>query len=390
MKSSKIFSKNEFNKRVDIQVSILVAAVTLISSLSIFAICYRVTYDAVIYDAQLKVNAIYEKVDQKLNVMTFERIDEKKDSKSMAYEETRVFLNNLRKVTGAMYIFTAKENDSGDLIYVVDGNSQSGVENRFHAPGEPIEKELQKDMRRALEGKRIIPKKMYNSALGKYYCAFYPVYNKDDVVGVIGIVFKTTHYYDTYKKLLLIAPLICIACCLISTNVAFHVFRRISNPNYKDVYNTDLLTGLKNRNAFEVDLNNINAKKDFQNRVVVSADLNNLKKVNDSFGHTVGDQYIQSAADVLTEYSLEKAVAYRTGGDEFTILMQNATEEQLKQWSENVKRLIKNYKIGDAKWNSIALGYAIFDEKLDENIIDTYKRADQEMYYDKKNQKIKR
>lgn len=379
--------KSEYKKRVDIQVSILVAIVTLISSFLIFGMCYHVTYHAVIKDFQDQANTIYQKVDQKLNKMTFNRISEKKDTRSIAYEETRVFLNNLRKITGAKSIFTAKENDNGDLIYVVDGNYQGHPIVTYHAPGDLIEKELQKDMCAALDGKVVILQKMVSTSLGKYYRAFYPIFKDEKVVGAVGIIFETDNYYDTYRKLLVFAPIICIICCVISTYIAFRVFRRISNPNYKDVYNTDLLTGLKNRNAFEVDLNNINAKKDFGHRVVISADLNNLKKINDSFGHREGDLYIQSTADILSELTLENAVSYRTGGDEFTILIDSATEEQLKQWSDNVKRVVKNFKIGNVKWNSIAIGYAIFDEKVDENMVDTYKRADQEMYYDKKKQK---
>ena len=376
---------NKLKKRVDIQVSLLTAIITLISSLSIFGLCFYITYSDTIQILQGRTDAIFEKVNHDLNKHTFSLISKENDINTIAYEEARILLQSLRTTTGAKYLFTIKENADGDLIYVVDGLSMTDDE--FRSPGIILEEELQKDAWTAIQGEKALPDKMYNTSWGKSYWTFYPVEQNGEVVGAIGIAFETTEQYHTYRVLVILTPIVCLVCCLIATFISFHVFRRISNPNYRDIYNTDLLTGLKNRNAFEVDINNINANGKFENRAVLSIDLNNLKKVNDTLGHSMGDRYIQGAADILSEYAIHGSVAYRTGGDEFTVLVTEAEKEQLENWIENLHRLMRDYRIGNGEWNSFAIGYALFDPALDENLMDTYKRADHEMYRNKQIQK---
>ncbi len=385
---SRANSKQEFNKlkkRVDIQVSLLTAAITLISSLSIFGLCYCITYSDAIQILQERTSAIYEKVDHDLNKNTFSLISKEKDINTISYEEARILLQSLRITTGAKYLFTIKENENGQLIYLVDGLSMTDEE--FRSPGTLLEDELQRDAWIAIHGEKALPNKMYNTPWGKSYWTFYPVRHGEQVVGAVGIAFETFEQYHTYQVLAIITPIVCLVCCLIAVFISFHVFRRLSNPNYRDIYNTDLLTGLKNRNAFEVDISNINAGGSFENRAVLSIDLNNLKKVNDTLGHSIGDRYIQGAADILSEYAIQGSVAYRTGGDEFTVLITGTPREKLEQWIETLHRLMREYRIGDGEWNSFAIGYAVYDAALDKNLLDTYKRADQQMYYNKQKQK---
>lgn len=376
---------NKLKKRVDIQVSLLTAAITLISSLSIFGLCYYITYSDTIQILQERTSAIYEKVDHDLNKNTFSLISKEKDINTMSYEEARILLQSLRITTGAKYLFTIKENENGQLIYLVDGLSMTDEE--FRSPGTLLEDELQRDAWIAIHGEKALPSKMYSTSWGKYYWTFYPVSHNDQVVGAVGIAYETSEQYHTYQLLAIITPIVCLVCCLIAVFISFHVFRRLSNPNYRDIYNTDLLTGLKNRNAFEVDISNINAGGNFEERAVLSIDLNNLKQVNDTLGHSMGDRYIQGAADILSEYAIEGSVAYRTGGDEFTVLVTETPKEKLEQWIETLHRLMREYRIGNGEWNSFAIGYAIFDAALDENLLDTYKRADHEMYCNKQRQK---
>ena len=74
-----VSGKPELKKRVDIQVSLLTAVITLISSLSIFALCYYITYSDTIHMLQRRVGAIYEKIEKDLNTYTFESISDESD-----------------------------------------------------------------------------------------------------------------------------------------------------------------------------------------------------------------------------------------------------------------------------------------------------------------------
>ena len=302
--------------------------------------------------------------------------------------KTRAYLSTLRETSSAEFIFTAKEAEDGTLVYVVDGFPMTEL--LFRGPGTAIEPELQEYIRTALSGRAVLPDKFISTQWGNFYWAFYPSLKDTEVVGMISVAFDVQKQFETYKMLASVTPIVCALCCLIAVYISFHVFRRLSNPNFKDIYNSDILTGLKNRNAFEVDINNINVSKDFRGRGVLSIDLNNLKKVNDTLGHSAGDQYIQGAADILSDNGLAGSVAYRTGGDEFTVLVVDARKEQIESWIKQIKVLMRECKIGEGSWTSMAVGYAVFDDGQDENLIDTYKRADYEMYCDKKRQKAEK
>lgn len=100
---------------------------------------------------------------------------------------------------------------------------------------------------------------------------------------------------EIYHQLRNFIPLILIFACVLATGIAFFVFRRISNPHYKDLAITDQLTQIRNRNAFEVDIGNLNASRQFKTMGILVVDLDHLKQVNDELGHIQGDLYIQKA-----------------------------------------------------------------------------------------------
>lgn len=387
MGKNRMNGKKDLKKRVDMQVSLLTAVITLISSLSIFGLCYTITYNDTIHVLQDRASAVHEKVVINLNKATFNQINTQEDVNGLSYLKTRAFLSSLRETSNAKYIFTAKETGDGRLVYVVDGLMMTDEE--YRSPGVEIEPELQEYVRTALSGREVVPERFISTQWGNFYWAFYPSMKGDEVVGVISVAFDVQNQFETYRMLLRVVPLVCGICCLAAIFISFHVFRRISNPNFKDVYNTDMLTGLKNRNAFEVDLNNIGASRDFEGRGVLSIDLNNLKKVNDTLGHSAGDGYIQSAAHILQEYGIPGSVPYRTGGDEFTVLAADVNTRKMEEWVKNLKSRMEDCRIGEENWSSFAIGYAIFDRHLDDNLIDTYKRADHEMYRDKQMEKEK-
>lgn len=102
----------------------------------------------------------------------------------------------------------------------------------------------------------------------------------------------------------------------------------MTNPLYRDMANTDFMTELKNRNSYETDRQNLDAKKKWNGLTVAVIDVNNLKPVNDRLGHAVGDDCIVNAARVLQSVESQKVTAYRYGGDEFILLLENYPEPE--------------------------------------------------------------
>lgn len=119
---------------------------------------------------------------------------------------------------------------------------------------------------------------------------------------------------------------------------------------------------------------------------IVMADLNNLKKVNDTFGHEHGNDYIFGAChEICIMY--DHSPVFRIGGDEFVILLENRdydNRDVLFRKLKEVYEYTSSDKTRDA-WEcySAALGMAVFNPATDHSMDDVFKRADAEMYKDK-------
>ena len=102
----------------------------------------------------------------------------------------------------------------------------------------------------------------------------------------------------------------------------------------------DTLTGLYNRNRYEIDLPNL-ATKCQDSLGCVFVDVNGLHELNNSQGHEAGDQMLRSVADALRT-CFGSRYTYRVGGDEFIIFVCDAsvedTERRLRELTETLKR----------------------------------------------------
>lgn len=86
---------------------------------------------------------------------------------------------------------------------------------------------------------------------------------------------------------------------------------------------TDTLTGLANRNQFNMRLSDaVNiVKRNKKHFSLVIIDLDDFKNINDSYGHPFGDLYLQHVAKILIESCREVDTVSRFGGDEFAIIL---------------------------------------------------------------------
>ena len=164
---------------------------------------------------------------------------------------------------------------------------------------------------------------------------------------------------------------------------------------YRKLAFTDELTGLSNRTAFKEDLekrmeqDKTTGSEKILPTVVYMFDLNDLKKCNDTYGHDYGDQYIKMAADALKKIFLQEGKCYRIGGDEFCAWAPYTSMDEI-----NKKLLLLEQDVeelndrGFVVTVSIAVGYAIYEEKQDGGgLYSTMKRADAMMYERKQDYK---
>src|SRR5262249_53743762 len=114
----------------------------------------------------------------------------------------------------------------------------------------------------------------------------------------------------------------------------------------------DPLTRLLNRRAFVDRLEGEVARAVRYRRSfgLVIADLDNFKQLNDRYGHASGDEALVAFANVLTESLRKPDDAFRIGGDEFAVLVAEATEEDTRQVVARVEALLEKLSAGGEEW----------------------------------------
>ncbi len=167
---------------------------------------------------------------------------------------------------------------------------------------------------------------------------------------------------------------------------------RESREMFRHAAYHDELTGLGNRNRF---LELLRARLESTDSLatdrfaVFFLDLDRFKTVNDSLGHTVGDQLIVGVASRLSEMIGENGMVGRFGGDEFAILLSNIRKPTDATWfAEKVAKTIANpFEIdGRQIFTSVSIGIA-FGHSSYEDAGELLRDADIAMYYAKETNK---
>ncbi len=107
--------------------------------------------------------------------------------------------------------------------------------------------------------------------------------------------------------------------------------RKKSEKTIKYMAYHDSLTGLPNRNMFGRYLNKRLNSEETKEFAVLFLDLDRFKSINDTKGHTVGDQMLKEVADRLKTVVSKSGMVSRQGGDEFIILLENMGKDQVKE-----------------------------------------------------------
>lgn len=148
----------------------------------------------------------------------------------------------------------------------------------------------------------------------------------------------------------------------------------------------DELTGVKNQKAFTEETRIIDVKiksnMEIPNFGVVMCDVNDLKRINDTRGHSFGDEAIQRTSRMICEVYKHSPV-FRIGGDEFAVILTGSDfvqRETLLKWFKNESLANKRSRSGP----TVACGMAVYDPDLDNEFSDVFERADKLMYENKK------
>lgn len=143
--------------------------------------------------------------------------------------------------------------------------------------------------------------------------------------------------------------------------------------------NTDQLTGLYNRRAYEDAVNELSEKELGSDFVYVSIDINGLKVANDTIGHEAGDELIVGASDCMRKCLKSYGSIYRTGGDEFIALIE-ADENQVEQIKNDIEESTGRWKGSLVEKLSLSCGFVAASEVPHLSLHEISVLADKRMY----------
>ena len=169
------------------------------------------------------------------------------------------------------------------------------------------------------------------------------------------------------------------------------MYLRTLNDSIRELSHIDALTHVKNRAAYELQLEEFRKKAGPRSKFtfgVVLFDVNNLKKINDELGHYSGDEYIKNACKLIcTTY--KNSPVYRIGGDEFVALLEGkvlAHKDELMETFITEMNKLRNSDLPPEEKVSVAYGMAYMSDPS-ESVDDVVKEADERMYETKKKMK---
>lgn len=173
-----------------------------------------------------------------------------------------------------------------------------------------------------------------------------------------------------------------------------HMKDHISDLN-KLVY-VDSLTSVRNKGAYSAYIAELQARMDSGRERLAFAvgvfDCDDLKLINDRYGHEKGDVYLRTASSLIGRV-FQHSPVFRIGGDEFSVIMQNDDYRNRASLMRQFNKGMADISASTAnKWEQVhvSLGVAVYDPKDDRAVIDVVRRADKNMYENKRIRKASR
>jgi len=141
---------------------------------------------------------------------------------------------------------------------------------------------------------------------------------------------------------------------------------------------TDRLTGIYNRSRFEYTLGLWIRNMRHDPFCLILFDIDDFKKINDTFGHSAGDQVLMGTSEIVTANIRDSDFFARWGGEEFVILFGNTGIDHAKEFAERIRKAVETNNRGPAGKVTISLGVVQYHRP--ETILEFVNRADANMY----------
>ena len=148
----------------------------------------------------------------------------------------------------------------------------------------------------------------------------------------------------------------------------------------KDLASRDPLTGLLNRRSGEHLLKQYDDEKRQSKKLLclIMIDVDNFKKINDTFGHAIGDHILKSSSQLLKNKARNTDSVIRWGGEEFLIIVPDSGLKDALEFAERIRISIEQHT--DSEVGRITASFGVAELRLDESTASLLHRADKALY----------
>ena len=156
---------------------------------------------------------------------------------------------------------------------------------------------------------------------------------------------------------------------------------KMANARIQKIMDTDPLTGLLNRRSFRKILkkNMFFARRHNFPLALLMVDIDHFKKINDTFGHDVGDQVLKQLAKILPRSCRTEDIVARFGGEEFVVLLPGTNASSATAWAERVRAKIENARIRRVSWK-VTASFGVTELLPSDTEQSFIQRADEALY----------
>lgn len=174
-----------------------------------------------------------------------------------------------------------------------------------------------------------------------------------------------------------------LICLVIGFGVAWRIRGRQALRTFSSEARTDMLTGLKNRRAFDEELGRQFAQRQRQgiHFSLIMIDIDHFKAFNDVHGHLSGDLALRTVAQMLCSTLREMDFVCRYGGDEFAVICPGSKLQEAAVAAERVRQAVAGHAVSLKKSDAqvtVSLGVAeVLNPEIAEGLI---QRTDDALY----------
>lgn len=249
-----------------------------------------------------------------------------------------------------------------------------------------INKKIKKDIDKYIDkDETFIINSNYNNQM--YSVVFLKIDNVIDKHAGYIVIYSKNNVFANFRKNFYIEIMIILFIMIALVFILYIIYLTKKKRN-KLIY-FDQLTGALNRNKFyEHSRNEIELFNRYKiNFSIIMYDIDCFKKINDSYGHMMGDLVLKEITNNVRDNIRITDSLFRFGGDEFIVLLSNTELENAYLVAENIRLRIEKAEFASGKITGITISSGVAQYLVDEKCEELMNRVDKMLYYAKENGK---